>query len=104
MEPGSKACQVETGPLTVSFITLLPWALAWLLSLLHLYEVPGFCVDNKGQAAVITLDAAAALPGDCLDPSAGHSALCLCPLGGFSLSSRALRPERETGAGLCPQG
>lgn len=39
-EPGSGACQVVTASHTISFITLLPWALAWLLSRPHLYEVP----------------------------------------------------------------
>lgn len=106
---------METGSLTVSFITLLPWALAWLLSLLHLYEVPGFCVNNKGQAAVITREAAAALPGTALTSLQDTGGLCLCPLReGYSLSSSALRPERaaylvsklhgETRARLFPQG
>lgn len=48
-------------------------------------------MDNKGWAAVITLDPAAALPGDCSDLSAGHSGLCLHPLRRNSLSLEALR-------------
>lgn len=39
-EPGSRACQDATGSHTFSFITLPLRALAWLLSLPHLYEVP----------------------------------------------------------------
>lgn len=56
MEPGSEACQVVTGSHTFSFITcsrgLLPGSYHSLIFMRFL----GFCVDNKGQAAIITLD------------------------------------------------
>lgn len=77
----------------------------------------GFCVDNKGRAAVITLDPAAALPGDCSDLSAGHSGLCPRPLrgklfvprapdkgGGEAELSWAINSRGDFEVGPCPQG
>lgn len=57
-------------------------------------------MDNKGQAVVITLNPAAALPGDCSDLSAGHGGLRLRPPSREGLLSLELYPE-DKGSRAC---
>lgn len=98
MEPGSRDCQVMTGSPTFLFITLLPRALAWLLSLPHLYEVPEILCGQQRPGCRNYPSTVAAWPGGCSDLSAGHSALCLRPLRGALCPQGSLRMGRQQSA------